>query len=382
MAFRFKLMFLCVIGWAAAAFGQRTITLNPVQLRGDIVQIGLGKIAIKSANGQNWILNLRANTKIKVTGTAEPEMLTQGTCVRFTASIDKRTGRGQEKINQLTIFTETPGVAERTLGVERASEHPQGNEAGNAGGPPGPQPPGDRPGPNADKARAAATDDLDLTEGGAASPKATKRRGPGAKGPDKSVPDVASYDVCAQVVSHRGGRLIVSVQNRFLKPRITVELAPDAQIGLDLGNLSVAKPGDKLSGMGFYITPGTCEVVMNVEIALANPLAPPGSRAHRPRPAARGSDTARRPGGKAKPSEEAATDRNAAAANEKAAAKEPAEAERPNKDQPPEKDKPIKEPNTKPLPAPPTPIAPPAGESKPVPKKPPAKDDEKDVFEK
>ena len=71
-------------------------------------------------------------------------MLTPGTCVRFTASIDKRTCKGQEKIDQLTIFTQTPGVAERTLGVERASEHPQGNEEGNAAGR---QPPG------ADRAR-------------------------------------------------------------------------------------------------------------------------------------------------------------------------------------------------------------------------------------
>ncbi|MGA2259163.1 MAG: hypothetical protein ABSG53_31205 [Thermoguttaceae bacterium] len=383
MAFRFKLAFLFVVGWAAAASGQRTITLNPVQVAGAIIQLGPGKIAVKAANGQNWILNLRGNTKVKITGSAEPEMLTPGTCVRFTASIDKRSCKGQEKIDQITIFTQTPGVAERTLGVERASALPQGNEEGNAAGPPGSPPLAGGPGANAGKAHGPAPADAEIAEEGAANPKATKRRGPGAKGPDKSVPDVAAYDVCAEVVSFRGGRLIVSVQNRFFKPKITVELAADAKIGLDLGNLSIAKPGDKISAEGYYITPGTCEVVTSVEIALTNTLAPPGSRAHHARPAAHGSDAARRAGGKAKAGEEAAAGKkNAAAADEKALVKKPAEVEPPDKNLPPEKDKPpAKEPEAKPNRVPNS-VMPPSKETKPEPKKPPVKDDEKDVFEK
>ena len=43
MAFRFKLTFLFVVGWAAAAFGQRAITLNPVQVAGTIVQVAPGQ---------------------------------------------------------------------------------------------------------------------------------------------------------------------------------------------------------------------------------------------------------------------------------------------------------------------------------------------------
>ena len=87
--------------------------------------------------------------------------------------------------------------------------------------------------------------------------------------------------MCAQVLSYHGGRLIVSVQNRFFKPKITAELAADAQIGLDLGNLATAKPGDKISAEGFYVTPGVCQLVESVEVALAKPLAPPGSHPHR-----------------------------------------------------------------------------------------------------
>ena len=137
MAFRFKLMFVFVAGWAAAACGQRVITLNPVQVSGTIVQIGPKSIAVKTASGQNWILNLQADTKIKTTGSAEPEMLTPGTCVRFVARIDKHTCKAQEKIGKVTIFTQTQGVAERTLGVEPANEHPQGDQGeADAGGPP------------------------------------------------------------------------------------------------------------------------------------------------------------------------------------------------------------------------------------------------------
>ena len=51
------------------------------------------------------------------------------------------------------------------------------------------------------------------------------------------------------------------MQNRFFKPKITVEVAADAQIGLDLGDLSLAKPGEQISATGYYVTLGVCEVV-------------------------------------------------------------------------------------------------------------------------
>ena len=102
---------------------------------------------------------------------------------------------------------------------------------------------------------------------------------------DKSVPDVATYDICGRVLGFHAGKLTVSVQNRFLKPKITVDVAADAQIGLDLGDvgdLSLAEPGDKISAAGYCIKPGSCEIVKNVEIALSKPLGPPGSRPHHP----------------------------------------------------------------------------------------------------
>ena len=114
-----------------------TFTLNPVEVSGSIIQIAPRAIAVKAANLQNWVLHLGADTKLKITGTAERGMITEGTCVRFTAEIDKRTGRAKEKIDKLTIFTETQGIPERTLGVERVKVPPQAEQkAGEAAAPP------------------------------------------------------------------------------------------------------------------------------------------------------------------------------------------------------------------------------------------------------
>ena len=108
-------------------------------------------------------------------------MLTQGTSVRFTARIDKRTSKAQDKIGAITIFTPTQGVTERTLGVELAGERPQGNADD----------------PNAPCAPGSGRRDRSPRR---AEPAASRRKNarPAAKGPDKSVPDVADYDVCAR----------------------------------------------------------------------------------------------------------------------------------------------------------------------------------------
>ena len=386
-----KLMLLFIVGWAGTAFGQpKALTLNPVQLRGSIVQVGPRSIAIKTDSGENWTLNLsEGRTKIKVIGSAEPEMLMKDTCVRFTARIDRRTSKAQEKIEKLTIFTPSPGVAERTIGVERVSEPAKKNEAGPAG-PSGREPApgaGTEPGP-------AASAEPEIVEDGSADAPSPKRRVPGAKGPVKSVPDVAAYDVCAKIVSYRNGRMVVAVKNRFFRPTLAVEVSPDVQIDLDLGNLSAAKPGDRIAAAGGYAKPGTCELTMEIQVALANPLAPPDTHPHGGRPGTHGSNAARRPGGKSRPGAVTVAGNNPAATAEEVAAKEPVEVEDPFKDQdkdnPPAKPKP----ETKPEPARSTDVAPPTEDTKPEPKKPdekpspkkpkkgPAVDDDKDVFEK
>jgi hypothetical protein len=292
MAFRIPFG-LAIVLVAGAVYGQRTITLHHAEVAGSVVQIVPPNIAVKSATGQQWILKIDRGTRIKVTGTADPAMLTAGTCVRFTADIDKKTGRAKDKIDRITIFTETAGVAERTLGVERAGQrHASEEQPGGPMGPPrrprpGPQGgPGDQPPPPPDLAG-----DPGIPDDGPANNKSTKRRGSASKAPDKSVPDVASYDICAQVVSCHAGRLIVNVQNRFFKPKITAELAPDATIDLDLGNLTAIKPGDNVTAAeGYYLNPGVCEKTLSIEVALANPLGPAGARGRHPKAVAKAAD--------------------------------------------------------------------------------------------
>jgi hypothetical protein len=383
MAIRSNLLVVLFLSSVGTVLGQpRTITLHPVDVSGKIAQIGQRSIFVKSANGQNWTLNLHANTKIKITGSAEPDMLTPGTCVRFMAQIDKRTCKGQGKIDKVTLFSLTPGVAERTLGVELASEHPQENEQDGNGEGPMPGPPGRGPGPMPGKASGRAPADPGILGDAPAGGKSPKRRA-GAKGPDKLVPDVAAYDVCAQLVSYRGGRMTVTVHNRFFKPRIAVELSPDAQIDLDLGNLSLAKASDNISATGYYITPGICEAG-SIEVALTNPLGSPGSRSHRPRAAVHAGDTVRRAAGTTKPV--AATGKNAAA--DKAPAKEAADGDISAKNHLPENDHKSArtESKTKPETPPPRDLTPPSddgkSQAKKLEKKPPVQDDDKDVFDK
>ncbi len=209
------------------------------------------------------------------------------------------------------------------MGVELAGERPQGN----ADDPNAPLLP-----PEA----AAGTGVLDDGAGG----KAPKNARPRRKGPTSRCPTSRTTTFCAEIVSNRNGHMIVNVQNRFMKSRITVDLAADARIDLDLGDLSLAQPGDKIQAQGFYAVQGTCEQVDSVEVALSNPLAPPGSRPRRPRPVA-GGDTAR-PAGKAKTGPETAAGKKAApgaATPDKAPAKE-AQPQGPATDLPLAKDNP------------------------------------------
>src|SRR5262249_1354466 len=134
-------------------------------------------------------------------------------------------------------------------------------------------------------------------------PGAKPKRGGGraGKSPAASVPDVASYEVCAQVVSYRNHKLTVNAPNRFFKQKISAELSPEVEIALDLSDLTIAKPGDKVSAKGYSLQPGVCQHTDSLVITLSNPLGEKAGRSHRPKPAAKTSDTQRRPAGKAKP---------------------------------------------------------------------------------
>jgi hypothetical protein len=194
--------------------------------------------------------------------------------------------------------------------------------------------------------------------------------------------------------------MIVNVQNRFLKPRITAELAADAVIDLDLGNLAAVKPGDKVAALGFYLNPGVCEKTQVIEVALSNTLLPPGMRARKPRAVAK-PDASHAAAAKTKANADATAGKKApeAGASGKAPAKGPDELEVPP-DMPPDQNAKPAQPKTKPPANPQEPpikddnvlgplVDPAPEEKKPEAKKPvekpqkapPGKDDEKDVFD-
>ena len=58
---------------------------------------------------------------------------------------------------------------------------------------------------------------------------------PGRRGRTSPCPTSLPTKSARRSSAYHGGRLVVAVQNRFFKPRISVELSADAQIGLDLG---------------------------------------------------------------------------------------------------------------------------------------------------
>lgn len=216
-------LFLCLIlGFALTAAGQRIITLNPVNVTGELVQAGPRNVIVKAGDGKNWTVALSNTTRIKVKGTAVPETLAPRVAVRFIASIDKKTGKAQDKLDKITIFTPTPGVASRTLGVELAKDGADGNNEDAAGGPmiipnmrpnpaPGPgqgRPQQADPGPTPDTIPGTGDDS-------AAGSKPKRGSGRSGKNPAVSVPEVASYEVCAQIVSYHNRKLTVSAEPLF-----------------------------------------------------------------------------------------------------------------------------------------------------------------------
>jgi hypothetical protein len=405
MTFRLSLFLSLVLGIAITADGQRMLTLNPVNIVGEVVQVGPRSVIVKAGDGKNWTVTLDNNTRVKIKGTAALEMIAPRTYVRFVASIDKHTCKAKEKLDKITLFTPTQGVANRTPGVEFAKDAPQADddEAGpggvqrmGPGGPPGgpgrgPMGPGRGPagpgqGPLAGPAPDADNPATDEPPAGAKPKRGTR----GGKSAAAAVPDVAEYEVCAQVISYHSRRVTVNVQNRYMKSRIIADLSPEAEVALDLSDLSTAKPGDKVSARGYYITPGVCQRTEFLTITLAKPLGEKPGRSHRARPPAKTGDAAHRPAGKGKP-EPAPADQNPPAADDKAPAtdEKPDAADKPPVIQAPKEkdDDPVMDdPNAKPQPAP----QPKPDEAKPdtkkpeesAEKKPPAKNDEKDVFEK
>ncbi len=225
----------------------------PVRVDGAIAQIGPGMIMVTTAANEMWWLKVPANAVIRVTGTAEPEVLCSGLFVRFTAAVDKRRSKVQGKVEKLTIFTPSrepsrmPGVfypnqVGAGAGVKQGPEMPPG-----FGMPPNP---GMRPNP-------------------AVQPQVPGTQNASARGTAAS--NVEAFDIRAQVASHKKGKLTLYVPNPFFKPKLKIELSEEPVIEVDVSSYAVAKPGDKISARGLQISQRGVHA-REVLIELAEPL--------------------------------------------------------------------------------------------------------------
>lgn len=86
-----------------------------------------------------------------------------------------------------------------------------------------------------------------------------------------------------QIASIKGeGRVTLNVPN--LSPKLRVQIAEDAEIDVDVAELSLARPGARIDLVGMMFQPGMGQI-SEANIELAEPLAgsakrKPSSRAH------------------------------------------------------------------------------------------------------
>lgn len=220
-------------------------------------------IKLTTVTQDNWLLKVTPRTKVKLTGTAKPDMLRPGIFVRFTAAVDKRKSKVQEKVSELTIFTPSRQDASRMPGVSY---------------------PGQEGGVMPQNVPMPMPQNVPMPPNAAKQPKADAK--------DNPTTNVETFEIRGRVTKYRSGRLTVYAPNRYFKPALTIELDEEPIIKLDLANYSAAKPGDAVTAKGIAIAPKMVEA-MELTIELAKPLTRKREKPKRP--------TTRRPATKRTP---------------------------------------------------------------------------------
>lgn len=187
----------------------------PVDVSGTVEAVMPGYIKLTAVTGQVWVLQIDPAAKVKVLGKAKTDFLRPGLIVSFVADVDKRHSSVEEKITKLSLVTPSELYP---IGAAPALD------GGGAGG------------------------------GGAS----TER-----------------FNVIGQFGGvNRKGKATVVVQNQYFKPNLTVEIADDADIKVDLTDpkaYTFAKQGDKVEAKGKQLSPTTA-IANDLTITLAEPL--------------------------------------------------------------------------------------------------------------
>lgn len=214
----------------------------PVETAGTIEAVMPGYIKMTTPTNQVWIIQVEANAKVSVTGKAKPDFLQSGMIVSFSGEVDKRHSVIEEKIAKLTLITPSD--------LKPMGAFPAGGGGGLQGGIPA--------------AGAAPT-------GGAGNAAATER-----------------FDIIGTYmgINKKGKASVMVPNNPPFRPNLTVELAEQVEIDIDLENpkaYTIARKGDSVEIRGKQVAP-TGAVANEVKIALVEPLT--GAQAEKEKKAA------------------------------------------------------------------------------------------------
>ena len=190
---------------------------------GTVKQVARGVMHVVSEEGEQWLVRVDARPQdITYMATADASFVKPRMFVRFTSKLSKR-GQATEPVTSLTIFTPREGY---DVGVR-----PTAGEGTDAGDP---------------------------DEGGG-TPSAAELFG-GEEGPEKkpkarananSTPDEnTDYLVSGQVTKiSRTGEMTIAAR----KATVKADLSEDAEVSLDMGNLALLRPGDKVEFRGWHL---------------------------------------------------------------------------------------------------------------------------------
>lgn len=206
----------------------------PVETTGVIEAVMPPYIKVTTETNQVWILQVDPNAKVNVTGRAKLDFLKPGHYIAFSADVDKRRSVVEEKITKLTIVTPSD--------LKPVGAFPSQGGAGFSG----------VPGAN-------------IAQGPAAAPAAAKAGGAATE----------RFDIVGQYTGvNKKGSATVMVPNPSFKPALTVEIAEDAEIDLDLTDPKayvLAKKGDKIEAKGQQVGP-TAAKANDILISLSEVL--------------------------------------------------------------------------------------------------------------
>jgi hypothetical protein len=177
-----------------------------VELAGKLKQIGPGVLQIATDAGDQWLVRLEGRPqemKISFSGKADPSFLKSGMLVQFEGTVNKR-GELQEKLEQIVVTSPREGIE---VGV-----HPEGT-GGNTGG--------------------LFSNDK-----------------PDEKPKKQARPDAVRCRITGLITKiGRNGELTVNCRNGT----VTAELGDSVQVSVDLTDLRLAQPGDKVELRGWHV---------------------------------------------------------------------------------------------------------------------------------